>query len=395
MTLYVRVCPACKGGRLLDEDECLNGLESGQPCRFPLLDIHPTPVGDKATGHGESAGREETSEVAETDLDQESTDRSADGFCPNGHAVEPDDVLCLTCGARIGANPEDPGPRARSIGGWPIVAELPQPSADADLYLVRRKDEETVYVLRHFRAGLEPDPSLYAVLEHLERPDVAGLIANGRADGRAYEVWEHVGGRTLGEFSHEATGNDEAIGRVAVALILTLSTFEQRGLRHGNLQPAVIRLRSKDPLLLCVTDFASARVAEFDVEASRFRQTSRYMAPESVAEASTAASDWWSLGIILLEMLTDGRCFEGVHDRAFLLHLVARGVALPEDLEPRWRNLLEGLLTRNHETRWRSEQALRWADGESDIPTAYEQGYTTSCLSGSKWPSLTRSFCAR
>ena len=119
------------------------------------------------------------------------------------------------------------------------------------------------------------------------------------------------------------------------------------------------------------------------------------MAPESVAEASTAASDWWSLGIILLEMLTDGRCFEGVHDRAFLLHLVARGVALPEDLEPRWRNLLEGLLTRNHETRWRSEQALRWADGESDIPTAYEQGYTTSCLSGSKWPSLTRSFCAR
>ncbi|MBU2582426.1 MAG: DUF4011 domain-containing protein [Alphaproteobacteria bacterium] len=127
-----------------------------------------------------------------------------------------------------------------------------------------------------------------------------------------------------------------------------------------------------------MTDFASARIAEFDVEASRFRQTSRYMAPEAVAEASTAASDWWSLGIILLEMLTDGQCFEGVHDRAFLLHLVARGIALPDDLDPRWRNLLEGLLTRNHENRWRSEQALRWVDGEPDIPTGYEHGSATS-----------------
>jgi primosomal replication protein N'' len=135
----------------------------------------------------------------------------------------------------------------------------------------------------------------------------------------------------------------------------------------------VIRLRSEDPLALCVTDLASARIAEFDVEASRFRHSSRYMAPEAVVEASTAASDWWSLGIILLEALTDGACFDGVHERAFLLHLVARGIAIPDELSPRWRNLLEGLLTRNHENRWRADQALRWAEGESDIPTRREE----------------------
>ena len=93
------------------------------------------------------------------------------------------------------------------------------------------------------------------------------------------------------------------------------------------------------------------------------------MAPEAIASASTPASDWWSLGIILLELLTEGRCFAHVHERAFLLHLVARGITLPEELTPRWQNLLEGLLTRNHENRWLSAQALRWADGESDIPT--------------------------
>lgn len=377
MTLYVRVCPACASARSLDEDECLNTLEAGEACRFPLLYIHPTPVEDKATGHDESAGRTEPVDAAETSDRQEPTAAGSDRLCQNGHAVEPDDVMCLTCGARIGAGQEDPAPRGKSVDGWQIVAELPNASSDADLYLVRRTDEEAVHVLRHFLAGMEPDPSLYAVLMRLERPDVAGVIAHGRTDGRAYEVWEHVDGRTLGEFRHEITGNLEAIKRVAIALICTLSAFEQRGLRHGNLQPSVIRIRSESPLVACVTDFASARIAEFDVEASRFRQTSRYMAPETVAEASTAASDWWSLGIILLEILTDGRFFEGVHDRAFLLHLVARGVAIPDDLEPRWRNLLEGLLTRDHEARWRSEQAIRWADGESEIPTAYEHGSIT------------------
>lgn len=374
MTLYVRTCPACASERPLDEDECLNTLETGEVCRFPLLDIHPTPAGEAKHAKNETAGPAAPSDVATepTAPDDEPAGTQPDGLCPNGHAVEPDDVLCLVCGARLGSSEEATGPRIKRIGDWKIVAELPLTSPDAEFYLARRTSEEAVRVLRYFQAGMEPDQALYAVLERLERPDVARLIAHSRSDGRAYEVWEHVEGRTLGEFRHEVIGDLDAIEQIAVALIRTLSAFEQRGLRHGNLQPAVIRLRSTSPLVACVTDFASARIAEFDVEASRFRQTSRYMAPETVAEASTVASDWWSLGIVLLEMLTDGRCFEGVHDRAFLLRLVARGVALPEDLQPRWRNLLEGLLTRNHESRWRSEQALRWMEGESDIPTGYE-----------------------
>ncbi|HEX6002105.1 MAG TPA: AAA domain-containing protein [Hyphomicrobiaceae bacterium] len=375
MTLYVRVCPACSTERPLQEDDCQKVLPSGELCSFPLLDIHPTPAGDAPAAPVEPADAAEPQAREGT----EATGRTAGeiegpgGSCPNGHPVEPDDLLCPTCGVRIGNIQERDGPAhpGRTIADWQIVAELPHAAPDAELFLVRRDGGEEVRVLRHYRTGLEPDPSLYSVIETLGRPDVAALVAHGRFEGRAFEVWEHVEGQTLGELRQELAG--QAAERVAVALIRTLAAFEQRGLRHGNLQPSVIRLRSADPLVLCVTDFASARIAEFDVEASRFRQTSRYMAPEAVAEASTVASDWWSLGIVLLEMLTDGHCFEGVHERAFLLHLVARGITLPDDLTPRWRNLLEGLLTRNHEDRWRAEQALRWADGESDIPTKRER----------------------
>lgn len=187
MTLYVRICPACESERPLDEDECLHNLEGGEACRFPLMDIHPTPVGE-ASNWQEDPAEPPDAAAEPTTRDEEPAGTEADGFCPNGHAIEPDDVMCLTCGARIGPANEDKTPRTRAIGEWEIAAELPQASPDADLYLVRRAGEEAVYVLRQFQPGMEPDPSLYGVLERLERPDVARLVAHGRDGGRAYEV---------------------------------------------------------------------------------------------------------------------------------------------------------------------------------------------------------------
>ncbi|MEZ5775590.1 MAG: AAA domain-containing protein [Hyphomicrobiaceae bacterium] len=128
------------------------------------------------------------------------------------------------------------------------------------------------------------------------------------------------------------------------------------------------------PFTLAITDFSTASIADFEVEAGQSRTQNRYMAPEAIASASTVASDWWSLGIILLELLTRGDCFKNVSQQAFVLHVVARGVAIPERLSPRWRNLLEGLLTQDHAKRWKSEQALRWIAGEEEIPTEPRPG---------------------
>src|SRR3954465_2167920 len=81
-------------------------------------------------------------------------------------------------------------------------------------------------------------------------------------------------------------------------------------------------------------------------------EVTRYSAPESIVGAVSAASDWWSLGMIMLEQATAGACFAGVHEKAFLIHVVTRGVELPGDLEPELRPLLRGLLARDPLKRW-------------------------------------------
>ena len=218
MTEYIRLCPDCRTERALHEDVCQHMLPSGEPCSFPLLDIQMTPAGQTTAGTAPEAPAEPTDaappaegEVAQgtaetgDEVPQETAGRAV-GSCANGHAVEPDDRLCPTCGVHIvGAQePEGQSDRpGRTIADWQVAAELPHASPDAELFLARRDGAEEVRVLRHYRTGLEPDPSLYGVLETLGRPDVAGLVAHGRFEGRAFEVWEHIEGRTLAELRQE------------------------------------------------------------------------------------------------------------------------------------------------------------------------------------------------
>src|SRR5262249_45295966 len=99
-------------------------------------------------------------------------------------------------------------------------------------------------------------------------------------------------------------------------------------------------------------------------------ETSYYTAPEALAGGVAAASDSWSMGMILLELLTDGRCFEGVREQAFLIHVLTNGPPIPGDLDPRADLLLRGLLARDRRKRWTWKDVRSWLDG--DAPSAPE-----------------------
>jgi primosomal replication protein N'' len=113
-------------------------------------------------------------------------------------------------------------------------------------------------------------------------------------------------------------------------------------LRHRDLRPSVVLVRCLDPLNLAITGFGSARLSDFDLDIVSPPETTRYMAPEAIAGGVAAASDWWSLGILLLERLTGGACFEGVNEQAFLIHVITNGVPIPEGLDPSLNLLLRG-----------------------------------------------------
>ena len=88
------------------------------------------------------------------------------------------------------------------------------------------------------------------------------------------------------------------------------------------------------------------------------------MAPEAIAGGVAPASDWWSMGMILLERVTSGACFEGINEEAFLIHVLTNGVPLPENLNANTELLLRGLLARDRRQRWQWKEVQAWLAGE-------------------------------
>ena len=288
--------------------------------------------------------------------------------CPNGHTVSVGDFLCSVCGADVdeAATPAEPPVEAITvIDGWHLRQPLQSDSKVEERFLAVNENGEQA-VLRLYTAGSEPDPSVYQVLRLLSIDHTPRIIASGRWQDRAYEVNEELTGGTLAELG--LLPNDSAMfERVVEELGKCLHSFSEHGLRHRDLRPGAILVRQKDPLDLVVTGFGSARLSDFDLDIVSPLETTKYSAPEAIAGGVAAASDWWSLGMILLEQITRGKCFEGVNEQAFLIHVITNGPPLPSDIEPRFSRLLRGLLARDRRERWSWNEVKRWLAGE-DVP---------------------------
>ncbi len=378
----MRFCPNCQTERSLAEIFC-EGLVGQAPCGWDLSGEaiqapgwRPAPAAPPAVVPASAAAPMQQTAVA------------ASVHCLNGHAMAADDLICLQCGADpagetgTGALPAagsntgaaqhaaaaPQGDAVEDIGtviaGWRLLRRIGSTDGVRARYIAQQVDTARHAVLTLYRAGAEPDPAVYQLLQRLPRAHVPEILATGRWRDRAYEVAEELSGGTLADLGIVA-GDLERIRHIVRELGQALHVFSEAGLRHRDLRPGTLLVRQREPLDLVVSGFGSARLSDFDLDIVSPLETSRYMAPEAIAGGVAAASDWWSLGMILLEQVTGGACFDGIHPQAFLIHVLANGVALPDDLDPALRLLLRGLLARDRNQRWQWPQVQAWLNGEA------------------------------
>src|SRR5208337_3681468 len=147
------------------------------------------------------------------------------------------------------------------------------------------------------------------------------------------------------------------------ALASMIHAVSRAGLRHRDIRPGTV-LHSDAAGTFLLSGFGHARLSTHDLDAVPANELTRYTAPEMLAGAVSPASDWWSLGIVLLEKATGGACFEGINDQAFLLNVVANGADIPAGLNDDIRLLLRGLLARDRTARWAWDDVEAWIRGE-------------------------------
>jgi serine/threonine protein kinase len=374
-----KICPACHAHRPVAELSCENPV-NGVPCGWDIVleAIHEPQAGE--TGAGVEQPAPETRGVL---------------LCRNGHPYSEGDLVCLICDddlsstestsdSRPGDDQPDtnpsPGTGTRQIAGWEVVEERPTTFRNQQHFVVCHSNEAARFLLTLYRAGSEPDPAIYDLLRKFSLEHVPRLHETGHWEGQAYEVGELLSGGSVRELPVD--GSDiSAIERFLAELGQVLSGFSEAGLRHRDIRPETILIRTRQPLDLVVSGFGSARLSDLDLEIAAPIETGRYTAPETVMGGISAASDWWGLGMVLLDKVTNGRCFAGADDQLFMIHVIAHGVTVPEGLHPRLTTLLRGLLTVDRTERWHWKQVQLWLKGE-DVPVSQPEAVGTSSSSG-------------
>ena len=361
----MRFCPNCQTERSLQEIFC-EGTINGQPCGWDL----------SAVTISEAGWRPQSVVTVNDVLPQNHV-----ALCVNGHIMEAGDLICMECGADLAETTEIDSSENReqlpsdqeehvtdaqitTIDDWQLLQLINQTDGVRQRYLVKRLHDEKRAVLTLYHAGAEPNIEVYEVLRNLPREHVPEIIAKGRWNDQAYVVAEELTGGMLADLGMVINDMD-TIRHVMTELGQALNTFTAAGLRHCDLRPNNLLVRTKEPLDLVITGFGSARLSEFDLEVISPLATTFYTSPEVVAGGVSVASDWWSLGMILLEQLTQGNCFVGLNTQAFIIQVLANGIDIPTTLDPRLQLLLRGLLTKDHHQRWQWPEVQAWINGEA------------------------------
>jgi serine/threonine-protein kinase len=156
-----------------------------------------------------------------------------------------------------------------------------------------------------FRARFLQESKLAGRLSH---PNVVQLYDAGETEGSPYIVMEYVPGDTIaqrGKLSY----------RDAVPLALQacagLQHAHAAGLVHRDIKPANLLVREDD--VLKVADFGIARAAELTrlTQHGTVLGTAAYLSPEQAAgEEVTTATDIYSLGAVVYELLTGRAPYE-------------------------------------------------------------------------------------
>jgi serine/threonine protein kinase len=145
----------------------------------------------------------------------------------------------------------------------------------------------------------------------LQHPNILPIFDAGEEDGHYYVVMEHVrGARTLASYCKPDTllGIEDVI-KTLFKCAKALHYAHGRGLIHRDIKPSNIMLTPDNDVR--IIDFGIALLKDADLSVIQgIAGSPSYMSPEQVQSAElTKASDLYSLGAVMYEMLTGFRPF--------------------------------------------------------------------------------------
>jgi serine/threonine protein kinase len=245
-----------------------------------------------------------------------------------------------------------------SIQRFEIIGLARDQGAESDLYLVRSPDGQKC-LLKLYRPGMQPATAVNEMNLHHRR--IVSSLLTGTWNGRPYEIAPFFERGSLAQLiQRNGPLNLSSAELIIRQLVEGLAALHRAGIQHRDLKPSNILIESEGPLEVVLTDFGSSALATMTL-LTQVRTTLAYAAPETLTGMYSRASDYWSLGIVLIEILTGQNPLQWMGSSKIASYQIVQGkVPIPDTLPVNWQRLLKGLLERDHYKRWDDARILRW-----------------------------------
>ncbi len=216
------------------------------------------------------------------------------------------------------------------------------------------------------------------VCARLKHPHIVDVYTIGEKEGYTYMALEFVEGLSLRELlEREKTLPEPLALEVVRQILLALELAHREGVIHRDIKPGNILLDVHGQVRL--TDFGLAHLGEDDslTQQGSILGTPAYMSPEQITgEPLSPASDFFSLGATLYEMLTGVKPFAGENYSACIQKILNEDPPPPSQWNPALSPDLDRLILRlvsKHPTErpQRAEEILN--ELEKQIPSAREK----------------------
>jgi len=161
------------------------------------------------------------------------------------------------------------------------------------------------------RARLDRFLNEVKIARQVAHPNVCRVYDVSEVDGHHFISMEFVDGEDLASLLRQIGRlPEEKATQIARQICAGLAAAHEKGIIHRDLKPANVMIDGRGRIR--ITDFGLAVLADAVGPEDVFAGTPAYMAPEQLGgEEVTVRSDVYSLGLVLYELFTGKRAFEG------------------------------------------------------------------------------------
>ncbi|WP_456465291.1 protein kinase domain-containing protein [Persephonella sp.] len=254
----------------------------------------------------------------------------------------------------------------KQFQGKKIIKEFTAEGGEADLFLL-----ENGTMLKLYRKGIVPKMEVVQKIKEVgERlpDDVVKILDFGidEETGRFYEIQEYMEKGNIKKLLKGKTPDKNLLRQIIYQTNQILKALHSLNIIHRDIKPSNILVKEENPLNLVITDFGISSLLDgkFSKKITTVKGTPIYSAPESFSGIMGKEADYWSFGMVILDLLNKNP-FKGLDPKTIMFKITSESIPIPKELDEDIKLLLKGLLTQNRKKRWGAKEVDLWLSGKT------------------------------